>query len=219
MHINLIIATPGHSMMGSYVKSLLSALSLLSEKGISWTFTNGYSSNVGDAREVTLSGTYHNSINNSQPLSGQITYDKILWIDSDIAFTAEDVMRLYESDKDIISGAYLLPGGEVAAYETLGKAGLAYNTILALDNPLKIEGCGFGFLCVKQGVFEQMSRPWFKQVTHTMELDNKIIEFPLMGEDLSWCKRALNLGYEIWLDPKVKLTHHKTIQLSWEGLK
>jgi hypothetical protein len=219
MHINLIIATPGHSVMGPYLKSLLASLALLSEKNISWTYTNAYSSNVADAREITLSGTYRNNINDRKPLSGQVTYDKILWIDSDIAFSPEDVLRLYESDKDIISGAYMLPGGEVAAYKTLGKGGFNYQTVLALDEPVKIEGCGFGFVCVKQGVFESMSRPWFQQVRHTVELDGEKIDFPLMGEDLSWCKRALDLGYEIWFDPKVKVTHHKTVQLHWEGLK
>lgn len=219
MHVNLIIATPGSSLLAGYVKSLLPALGELSKRGITWTYTNGYASHVGDAREVTLSGTQTNNIKNSQPLSGAVTYDKILWIDSDIAFTPEDVIRLYESDKDIISGAYLLPGVCVAAYKTLGQAGLSYETVMALDDPIKIEGCGFGFLCVKQGVFEKLSRPWFQQVIHTMELDGEVIDFPLMGEDLSWCKRVQQEGFEIWLDPKVKVTHYKSAQLTWDGIK
>ena len=218
-HVNLLIATPGHSVMASYVKSLLSAAVELSKHNITFAFTNGYASHVGDAREITLSGTMANEINNSQPLRGQITYNKILWIDSDIAFTEQDVLKLYNSDKDIITGAYLFGDGSIAAYKTFGKNGYTYEEVLAMENITEIEGCGFGFLMVKQGIFEQLSRPWFQQVMGTVELNGKTIEFPIMGEDLSWCKRVRDLGYKIYLDPNVKVTHHKTFQLTWEGIK
>lgn len=218
-HVNLIIATPGHSMLSSYVKSLLSAVHILANKGITYAFTNNYSSHVGDAREVTLSGSMLNHIDNSQPLSGEVTYDKILWIDSDIAFTGEDVIKLYESDKDIVTGGYLFGDGSVAAYKTFGKQGFNYQEVLKMDEVTEIEACGFGFVCVKQGVFEQLSRPWFQQVMGTVELDGKTIEFPIMGEDMSWCKRVKDLGYKIYLDPSVKVTHHKTMKLTWEGIQ
>jgi GT2 family glycosyltransferase len=40
-----------------------------------------------------------------------------------------------------------------------------------------------------------------------------------MGEDISWCKRVTDLGFNIWFDPRVKVTHHKTMKLTWEGIK
>lgn len=219
MHINLIIATPGNMLTNAYVKSLLPALGALSEKGITWTYTNGYASHVADAREVTLSGTMQNEIKNSKPLGGAVTYDKILWIDSDISFTPEDVLRLYDSDKDIVTGAYMLANGSAAVYKTLGKQGMSHETVITLEDPIKVEGCGFGFVCVKSGVFESLSRPWFQQVMHHIEQNGERIDFPLVGEDLSWCKRARDAGYDIWLDPKVKVTHHKTVQLTWDGIR
>lgn len=218
-HVNLIIATPGHSLLNSYVKSLLNTVHALASKGITYAYTNNYASHVGDAREVTLSGTMVNQINNSQPLSGEVTYDKILWIDSDIAFTPEDVLKLYESDKEIISGGYLFGDGSVAAYKTFGKNGYTHQDIMEMKEVTEIEGCGFGFLMVKQGIFEQLSRPWFQQVMGSVELNDKIIEFPIMGEDLSWCKRVRDLGYKIYLDPSVKVTHHKQVKLTWEGIQ
>lgn len=219
MHINLIIATPGNMLTNAYVKSLLPALGALSEKGITWTYTNGYASHVADAREVTLSGTMQNEIKNSKPLGGAVTYDKILWIDSDISFAPEDVLRLYDSDKDIVTGAYMLANGSAAVYKTLGKQGMSHETVVTLEDPIKVEGCGFGFVCVKSGVFESLSRPWFQQVMHYVEQNGERIDFPLVGEDLSWCKRARDAGYDIWLDPKVKVTHHKTVQLTWDGIR
>jgi GT2 family glycosyltransferase len=218
-HVNLIIATPGHSVMADYLKSLLDTMNVLSNKGISVAFTNNYSSHVADAREVTLSGTFQNEINNSAPLSGKVTYDKILWIDSDIAWKPEDVIKLYESDKDIISGCYLFANGEVAAYEKPLSSGYLLNDIKDKTDLIEIGSCGFGFVCVKSGVFESLSRPWFQQVMTKMEQDGKEFEFPVMGEDISWCMRVKEKGYEIWLDPTVQVTHHKTMKLTWEGIK
>lgn len=214
--VNIIIATPGHSVMSSYVKSLLSLASVFSELGITWLWNSEYSSHVADAREITLSGTTQNNIIDSRPFEGQVDYDKILWIDSDIAFTAEDVLKLINSDKDIISGAYLLSSGEVTAYPELMGKPYNYEQVLNMVEPVKVSGCGLGFVVVKKGVFESLSRPWFQS---TMVQTKDGFEFPMMGEDLSWCKRVTDKGYEIWFDPTVRVTHHKTMKLTWEGIK
>ena len=218
-HVNLIIATPGHSLMGEYVRSLLPALQVLSMEGISFAYTNNYASHVADAREITLSGNMTNEIGNSHPLRGEVTYDKILWIDSDIAFTPDDVLKLYKSEYDIVSGAYLFADGGVAAYKKLGERGMNFNEVKDMTEPIEIDGCGFGFVCIKQGIFESLSRPWFQQVMSKVEIAGQTIDFPIMGEDLAWCKRVKDAGFKIYLDPTVKVTHHKTMKLTWEGIQ
>lgn len=220
-HADVLIATPGHSLMGSYVMSLLATTQRLNAEGISWAYLNRYASHVADAREITLANSLHNNVGETRPLYGELTYKKIVWIDSDIAWTPDDFMRLYESDLDIVSGAYMLATGEVTAYpERLGP-GLRYEQVLTMTEPVKVHGVGFGFLAVKQGVFEQLSRPWFQSVPVTMT-DAETGEewtFPIMGEDISWCERVGRLGYDIWLDPRVRVTHHKMMTLSWEGIR
>jgi hypothetical protein len=215
-HVNVIIATPGHSLMSSYVKSLLQLAGKLNEKGLTFAWSSEYSSHVADAREMTLNGDNQNDIHEQRPFKGAITYDKILWIDSDIAFNPDDAMKLIESDKEIISGAYLLASGEVTAYKKMLGPGYTYDEVKAMTEPVKIEGCGFGFLAVKSGVFENMTRPWFQAAMATTD-DG--ITFPIMGEDMSWCKRVTDAGHEIWFDPSVKVTHHKMMKLTWEGPK
>jgi len=219
-HVNLIIATPGHSLMSVYVRSLLAATQVLASKGITWAWTSEYSSHVADAREMTMNGDNVNDPSEQRPFKGEITYDKILWIDSDIAFTPEDVLKLYESDYDVVSGAYLLANGEVVVYKELFGQGYAYDEVLKMEEPVKVFGAGFGFFMVKQGVFEKLTRPWFQSpmATKTMS-DGTDFTFPIMGEDLSWCKRVNDLGFEIWFDPTVRVTHHKMMKLTWEGIK
>ncbi|MFZ9845152.1 MAG: hypothetical protein ACO3E4_06620 [Candidatus Nanopelagicaceae bacterium] len=215
-HVNVIIATPGHSMMTAYVRSLLGLTDLLNKEKITWAWSSEYSSMVSDAREMTLNGDNRNDVTEQRPFKGQITYDTILWIDSDIAFTPNDAIKLIKSDKQIISGAYLLASGEVTVYPKLLGAGYTFEKVKKMTKLTTIAGCGFGFLAVKQGVFESLTRPWFQAATIT---NDKGFSFPLMGEDLSWCKRVTDAGFEIWFDPTVKVTHHKMMKLTWEGIQ
>jgi hypothetical protein len=217
-HINIIFLTPGHSLMSSYVKSLFKTINVLQEKGITWGFSSEYSSHVGDAREVTLNGDNNNTISESRPFKGEVTYDKLMWIDSDINWEPEDVLRLYESDKDIISGAYMLGSGEVVAYKELFGRAYTYDEIKDATELMKVHSVGFGFVCIKQGVFEKMTRPWFQSVLGTTKQNGEEFTFPILGEDLSFCQRANNLGFEVWLDPNVKLIHNKMMKLTWGGI-
>jgi hypothetical protein len=219
-HVNLMICTPGHSLMGSYVKSLLATADELNKRGITWGYTNEYSSHVGDSREMTLNCGPRMELFDSTPFGGKITYDKMLWIDSDIAWQPEDVIKLYESDKDVISGAYLFANGSVAAYKE--KYGRPYNFEEVKDSTdiVKVYSVGFGFVCVKQGVFESLSRPWFQSAQDAIKDPNgKKVPFAIMGEDTSWCFRVNKAGYEIYLDPTVQVTHHKNMKLTWEGIQ
>jgi hypothetical protein len=216
-HVNLVIATPGKSFTASYVKSLLATAGLLIDSGITFTFANGYSSHVADAREITLSGTRENNIADSRPFEGNITYDKILWIDSDISWNPEDVLKIYESDKDIISGAYLLDGGAVAAYKEGYKAPFTYDEVKEMSELFPVHSVGFGFVCFKSGIFEKLSRPWFQSPTVTINVDGKDYSFAVIGEDISLCHRVNQLGYQIWLDPTIRLTHQRTVQAGWDG--
>jgi hypothetical protein len=219
MHVNLVIATPGHSMISGYVKCLMATMDILNQNDISVAWTSEYSSNVSDAREVTLAGTFQNSLTETKPFEGRLTYDKILWIDSDITWEPEDVLKLYNSDKDIISGAYLIATGDVMAYkEKLGKP-YSYDEVKQMTEPVEIYSAGFGFICFKSGIFEKMPRPWFQAFPTETEIDGKPYVFNMLGEDISLCHRAKSLGFQIWLDPTVKVTHHKTVKLTWEGVK
>lgn len=219
-HVNVMICTPGNSVMTAYNKSLLRTVEELGRRGITWGWSQEFSSHVADARETTLNGDRENNPFEVRPFKGNLTYDKLFWIDSDIAWNPEDFIKLYESDKDIVSGAYLLSTGEVVAYKELLRGAYVIDEVLEMKEPIQIQGCGFGFIAVKQGVFESLTRPWFQSTMATYtDSDGKEFEFMVMGEDLSWCKRVRDKGYEIWLDPTVRVLHHKMMRLSWEGIQ
>lgn len=219
-HVNLIIATPGHSVMTQYLESLLATISVLNKNGITWGFTSKYSSHVADARERTISGDVFSDPSETRPFNGDITYDKIMWIDSDIAWKPEDVLKLYDSEYDIVSGAYLQPNGDCVAYKELLKEGMKYEDVLKMTDPIRVEGAGFGFIMIRSGVFESLSKPWFQSpIMEWNSEEGDLYRFTMIGEDLSFCKRATDAGFEIWFDPTVRVTHHKMMKITWDGIK
>lgn len=207
-HYNVLIATPGSSMEAEYVKSLVKTLKYLDDNGISYLYLNEYSSQVNMAREATAMGSMFLDAFNKLPVRGEVTYDKMFWIDSDISWEPEDFMRLYESDKEIISGVYLNFQG-VPMFSL--KEEQKFEDILNDGEVVELLAAGFGFICIKSGVFENMPRPWFEIRFHELEdgEGNKMI-LPF-GEDYSWCSKAVSCGFQLFLDPQVLLLHYKKI--------
>ena len=217
-HFNVVICTPGPNMVPSYVRSLLKTTNFLTTNNISWNFMTEYSSHVADAREKTLGGTGFNDKDQRRPGNGEWTYDKLFWIDSDIEWEPEDFMRLMNSDKQVISGCYMMESEEVTVYPVPLGPPLHKNDILKMKAPFTTRGVGFGFLAVRSGVFERLERPWFSSTYVTIKDeqtgDDKII-FPLMGEDTSWCEKVYQMGIDIWVDPLVRVGHQKVVKLRW----
>jgi hypothetical protein len=105
-HFNVVIMTPGKSLVSEYVKSLLGTIQVLQANNITWHYQNEYASLVTNAREATITGSRNLEVFNSSPGKGQYTYDKIFCIDSDIVWNPEQFLRLYSSDKKVISAVY-----------------------------------------------------------------------------------------------------------------
>jgi hypothetical protein len=216
-HFDVVIATPGNGFTPGYMRSILRTVAILDQEGLSWNFLNQGGSLVAMARESTIGGYDTSNPLMSEPCSGQFTYNKIIWIDSDIEWMPQDFFRLYNSKKDIVSGCYLMEDRTVPIYNQPRGGMMPEQMLLEKTEPFKVAGAGFGFLAVKYGVFEKMPRPWFGPVAipNTAEDKDSNPEFILIGEDLSWCTKAIKCGFDIWVDPKVRVIHQKTFQLYW----
>jgi hypothetical protein len=209
-HYNLLIATPGRGVIPEYVESLFETIAWLESKGFTYKFLSRYSSFIPSARELTATNTYVHNYDTNEIGCGEFTYDKILWIDSDISWSLEAFQLLWESDKEIIGGLYQTnPNGIVAlAFEDENGLPRKVNKVelLLWDDPVECWGLGFGFIMMSSGVFESIPRPWFL-IERIKWAD---VEFETnIGEDYSWCMRARAAGHKVWVHPKVKVNHHK----------
>jgi hypothetical protein len=217
-HYDVLIATPGHSLENQYVVSLTETLSELNKQGISYKWLNAYSSLVHNARELTATGGGNYMLNplDAGPLGDRVTYNKIFWIDSDIAWTPKDFLKIYNSDYDVATGAYLLADGVTTSVHEWGTpGGMSVDKIKSLKKPLKVQSMGFGFVAMKAGVFEKLERPWFGHYTQPINLPNGKTIDTYLGEDISWSINAYKAGIEIYFDPTVLVGHMKKVKIEW----
>lgn len=213
-HFNVVITTPGRSLVSEYVKSLLATIQVLNANGITWHYQNEYASIVTNAREATITGSRQMEVFNSKPGKGQYTYDKIFCIDSDIVWNPEHFLKLYASEQDVISGVYYEAQGANAMihrnkddYAPMTRDEISL--LQQLGEPISVYGVGLGFMCVKQGVFENIKRPWYRIGRVDQEIDGIIYHLPL-GEDLDWCERVSQNGHQVYVDPTVVVGHVKS---------
>jgi len=138
-----------------------------------------------------------------------LDFDYFMFIDSDVAFRAEDVLRLLSHGKAVTAAPYTSQG-EPDAYEA---GTFLYPGLIAdrydknTTGLLSVDFVGAGFLLVKREVFLQLEHPWFR---HTMiDIGGRKQE---AGEDLSFCMLCSDAGIDIWCDFDIKLNHRLRTQ-------
>lgn len=201
-------------MEAEYVKSLVATLTYLNSQHISYIYINEYSSQVNAAREATAMGSRFLNAFATKPLSGEVTYDKMIWIDSDISWTVQDFMNLYNSKFDVISGLYFNEEGVPLFTFKENDILFDHKQLKSKEGPFEVFGIGFGFVAIKSGVFESIPRPWFETEFQRITNDEGKEMFIPWGEDFSWCIKAQKAGYKIYLDPSIRVGHHKKIRIA-----
>lgn len=215
----IIFCLPGKQFSGDFLTCWTELLQHCFNKNHKIYLSQQYSSNVYFARALCV-GANVNRGEIQHPFNGQIDYDFIMWIDSDIIFKPEQFDRLLNHDVDICSGLYFMEGGrEFAAVEKWDTEFFLKNNcfefltpdILARKNPkglMEVDYNGFGFMLIKKGVFENIKYPWFFD---EMQKIGNCVDIP--SEDVSFCKKAKKAGYKIYIDPSIVVGHQKTITL------
>lgn len=209
-HFDVVIVTPGSSFKSQYVKSLVSTIKLLEQNNISWKFQSEYSSIVTNSREASLTGSVSQDPINTSPGKGAYSYKKIFCIDSDISWEPEQFLKLYLSEKNVISGVYYGANGEQSMVFGQKNTIMNRKDLSRLRDPFICFGVGLGFMCVKNGVFEQFKRPWFQLGKEAVNFGNQVIEVPV-GEDLYFCERVRQNGNDVWVDPSIVVGHVKEV--------
>lgn len=130
-------------------------------------------------------------------------FDYILWIDSDIIVPTDALTRLLSHDKDFVAGVYsykLLGNKDVVAKRFIGEEyeDIKIKEIQETNGLIDIDAVGFGCVLTKVSMFGKIPYPWF---VYTQE----------MGEDVYFCGKAKNAGYELHLDTDIICGHKGTV--------
>lgn len=133
--------------------------------------------------------------------------DYTLWLDSDMVFPSTLLIDLMEDmrDRDIVSGVCHMRRApfKPCIWKKL-KRGLTSeeNEIEGYDDYprdglFRLDGCGFACVMVRTEVLRTVIHRYHEAFAPLSGL----------GEDLSFCTRARNCGYDIWCDPKIQIGH------------
>jgi hypothetical protein len=138
---------------------------------------------------------------------------ELLFIDSDVIATADDVLRLMAQSggKDITAGAYPRRSKDKNFFADLY---FDENQDLEFDGSLmRLERVGTGFMLIQRHVIEAMvaAHPeWFydfkgEQVCGVFDFQNRDGRY--LGEDYLFCDRAREHGFKIHIDVDISLPH------------
>ena len=218
----VIIALPGDMFSGAFLRNWSNALLYLQNKGYTVMMVNDYSSFVPFSRMKTLGLDTLRGVN-QKPFNGEVDYDVWVTIDSDVIFIPEQLEQLIEdTDKHpIVSGIYrMLDMKHYAAVKTWNadyfkKHGsfkfLRLEDLEGAPNYMKVAYNGMGFMAIRREVLEKMKYPYFHRELQVFEMEDDTVINEMCSEDVSFCKNAKDVGYDVIVNTELKVGHMKEL--------
>lgn len=214
----------GGNCKGIYTESLINLIFQLSNRGHQVRYLKIYNESLITRGRNAL---VHEFLKTSD--------EALLFIDADHAFDIADVVKMIESDVELIGAIYpmkninwprvreaALAGEEdLPSYSGFFSANMKQGTnTFNLDKPLEVDNVGTGLMFIHRNVFDKMA-PTCKTYAHhgsdgIMNFENRIIEFfkteideigVLLSEDFYFCRAWQDLGGAVYAAPWVRITH------------
>ena len=168
---------------------------------------------VGDTQvSITCSSLIYDARNK---LAGQAVtegYDRILWLDSDMVFNPDLLMKLsadMDEGRELVSALYFkrkVPFTPVLYKNLLYnhdkeknelQIGLDTYTDYPQNSIFPVAGCGFGCVLMSTDLINRVGKTFGHPFAPLLG----------MGEDLSFCYKVSQLGVEMFCDSRVKMGH------------
>lgn len=171
------------------------------------TFKSIYDLDVPDDVELTFQYFFGYNIDQVRNLIAHwaIHFDYLFSVDSDIVLPKDCLIKMLGHNKDMVSGVYIQrkPGQEILEIYRKNQYGGVSNVPFIQLQPAglhPIDGCGFGCVLVKSEVIRRIGYPQF---VYKSALDHK----DTISEDVYFCTRARELGFEIFADSTIVCNH------------
>lgn len=138
--------------------------------------------------------------------------DRMLFIDSDIGFTAADIKLIAESNEPVVGGIYPIKCMELKpCFSTLPG-----QKPVPVGGLVPVAWCGTGFLSIKRDVLEALKTPDNLYTTHgRKEWDffrSGVYDNQYFSEDLGFCHAARAAGFSVMVDTRIQLLHEGAIK-------
>lgn len=210
---NVYFATPcyGGMLTDQYFLSMFKTQQVMMNAGISFRVTTlRNESLVTRARNILV----------AMFLESDATH--LMFIDADIEFNPESIIRLLAMDKDIAVGAYpkkTLPVDYAINFKFIDPQ---HKKVNVENGAVEVLDASTGFFLVKREVFNKMILAYPElHYKNDSSIDHKFDKFcyaffdtgidkkdnRYLSEDYYFCRNWQNIGGKIWLDPTTKLNH------------
>ena len=146
-------------------------------------------------------------------------FEYLFFLDSDVGFEADDVLKLLNHNKEMVCGAYPMKTIPLKWNFTITEPKQREGDLVAIDK------IGIGFSLIHRDVFIRIAKqypelkyiPTNESTTHNpteQEFNNSYHYFHEMRqgniylpEDLSFFTRARSVGMQAWMDTSINLCH------------
>jgi hypothetical protein len=212
--MKVIFCMPGKSYSREFLLAWSDLLLQATQKGHQVMMSQQYSSVVHFARTKCLGGDVLKGAD-QKPFQGQVDYDAIMWVDSDIVFKPADFFALLESPHDVTGGLYMME--DLQHFATVKEWNEEYfkqkgtfkfltpDDVIGVPQYMKVAYTGMGWMLIRKGVIEKMKYPWFRSDTQTLgDLTD------ILSEDVSFCRA---IESDIYVDTKIRVGHQKLVTL------
>jgi GT2 family glycosyltransferase len=127
----------------------------------------------------------------------------ILFIDDDHVYPDDLLIRLLSHDKDMVCSLYLARQQPFAPVAYSHREDNAYIPLILPNLPetglIPIHAAGASGMLIRSELFRAIEYPWFEH--------GRVGELWNASEDLIFCEKAHDAGFEIWLDLEARLGH------------
>ena len=172
------------------------------------TFKSIYDLEIPDGYETTFQFFYGYQIDQIRNLIAEWVvngYDYLFSVDSDISFKSDTLKKMLEHNVDMVAGLYIqrIPGThQIELYKHNDRGGFTNIRYEEIKNKglVKIGGCGLGCTLIKGNVIRDIDYPHF--VYHSA-----IDHAHTISEDIDFCRKVNEKGFEIYADTSIKCTH------------
>lgn len=221
--VDYVFLFPGPNFPRDFVSSWTKTLLYLERKGYQFHYYFAYGPGIAHLRNnmVAHSGFGNfmydgRNLTKTIPFAGELRCKKVIFIDSDMTWTEEDIEKLINSPYDITTGVCPLSNKYESSVKFLNSN--HFEPIESLSNltePFEIESSGLSFMSINFEVFETVPYPWFNSFEITKEIDG-VTYASNLSEDVYFIEKCKENGFKVYLDPTIKMGHIKTQTLKIE---
>lgn len=229
MNMKIVFCLPGRDYSREFLLCWTRTLMSLTVAGHEVILSQNYSSFVPFARAKCL-GNDVMAGPNQKPFQGQFDYDVMVWVDSDVLYTAQMVLDLINSPHPVTAGLYMMEDN--THYATVKEWNTEYfkkHGTFEFITPEIVEAykketqqrympvsySGMGLMAIKKGVVEKLKYPYFYYELQKIETGDEATPYivDMCSEDVAFCKHLQDAGDTVMVDLEVRGGHQKRLIL------